>query len=74
LRAASPFVPLFREMWEMRYLWRIPLRLDNAKLIRFLGEEPHTPLDQAVRESLIGLGCLAMRENAPARATRAEVA
>ena len=55
---ASPFVALFRELLEMRYLWRVPLRLDNAKLISLLGGEPHTPLDQAVRDSLAVLGCL----------------
>jgi len=55
---ASPFVTLFREMLEMRYLWRAPLKLDNSKLVAFLGEEPHTPLDQAVRDSLVGLKCL----------------
>jgi len=55
---AAPFVTLFREMLEMRYLWREPLRLDNAKLVALLGEEPHTPLDDAVRASLAGLGCL----------------
>jgi len=56
--AASPFVRLFREVLEMRYLWRVPLRLDNSKLVAFLGAEPHTPLDQAVRESLVALGCM----------------
>src|SRR5579871_4394909 len=30
LMALSPSVTLFREMREMRYLWRVPLRLDNA--------------------------------------------
>jgi nucleoside-diphosphate-sugar epimerase len=55
---ASPFVTLFHEMREMRYLWRAPLRMDNRRLVAFLGEEPHTPLDQAVREALQGLGCL----------------
>jgi nucleoside-diphosphate-sugar epimerase len=55
---AAPFITLFREMLEMRYLWREPLRLDNAKLVAFLGEEPHTPLDQAVRATLMSLGCL----------------
>src|SRR4030095_7098013 len=25
---ASPVVPLFRELAEMRYLWRVPVRLD----------------------------------------------
>ena len=54
----APFVETFREMLEMRYLWREPLRLDNAKLVAVLGAEPHTPLDQAVRETLRGLGCL----------------
>jgi nucleoside-diphosphate-sugar epimerase len=55
---ASPFVGLFRELLEMRYLWRVPLRLDNAKLVSLIGAEPHTPLDQAVRESLTALGCM----------------
>lgn len=54
----APFVETFREMLEMRYLWKKPLRLDNQKLVAFLGAEPHTPLDQALRVTLIGLGCL----------------
>jgi nucleoside-diphosphate-sugar epimerase len=58
LRAASPVVPLFREMAEMRYLWKEPLRLDNTKLLSVLGTEPHTPVDDAVRATLKGLGCL----------------
>jgi nucleoside-diphosphate-sugar epimerase len=56
--AASPFVTTFREMLEMHYLWRRPVRLDNAKLVAFLGAEPHTPIDAAVRATLVGLGCL----------------
>jgi nucleoside-diphosphate-sugar epimerase len=55
---ASPFVPLFHEMIEMRYLWREPLRMDNSRLVAFLGQEPHTALDEAVRVTLQGLGCL----------------
>lgn len=55
---ASPFVTLFREMREMRYLWLKPLRMRNARLVRVLGEEPHTPLDDAVRATLDGLGCI----------------
>jgi nucleoside-diphosphate-sugar epimerase len=54
----SPVVTLFREMLEMRYLWRQPLRLDNAKLEAVLGREPHTPLDEAVRSTLVQLKCL----------------
>lgn len=56
--AASPFVPLFRELREVRPLWQVPLRLDNRRLLGLLGSEPHTPLDTAVRATLAGLGCL----------------
>lgn len=55
---ASPFVPLMRELWEMRYLWQLPIRLDNSKLLAALGEEPRTSVEDAVRASLAGLGCL----------------
>ena len=48
----------FREMIEMRYLWTRPIGLDNAKLVAFLGEEPHTPLDAAMRATLADMGCL----------------
>jgi nucleoside-diphosphate-sugar epimerase len=58
IRMASPFVETFREMLEMIYLWRLPLRLDNRCLVAFLGEEPHTPTIDAVRVSLQGMGCL----------------
>lgn len=56
--AAAPFVEMLREVVEMRYLWRLEHRLDNARLVARLGAEPHTPLDQAVRETLVGFGCL----------------
>jgi nucleoside-diphosphate-sugar epimerase len=56
--AAAPFVPLFREILEMRYLWRRPLRLNNAKLVALLGAEPKTPLDQGIARTLDALGCL----------------
>ena len=59
LYLAAPFNATFREMIEMRYLWQEPLRLDNRKLETLIGSEPHTPLDEAVRQSLAGLGCLA---------------
>ncbi|WP_323123507.1 NAD(P)H-binding protein [Burkholderia alba] len=58
LTVAAPFVTTFREMREMRYLWRTPLRMDNARLVATLGYEPHTPLDQAVETTLDALGCL----------------
>jgi hypothetical protein len=45
-----------RELWEMRYLWHVPMRLDNSKLLAIPGEEPHTPTGEAVRASLAGFG------------------
>lgn len=62
VHAASPFVEMFREMLEMRYLWREPLRLENAKLTAFLGSEPHTPIDTAIHATLAALGCLDSRK------------
>jgi nucleoside-diphosphate-sugar epimerase len=53
VRLMAPFNETFREMLEMRYLWRNALRLDNAKLVGVLAAEPHTPLDEAIRASLI---------------------
>jgi len=58
VRLATPFNETLREMWDMRYLWRQPVRLDNARLVDVLGAEPHTPLDVAVARTLAGLGCL----------------
>jgi len=55
--ALAPFLETFREMLEMRYLWQEPVRLDNQKLVAFLGQEPHTPLDTALRRTLAGFGC-----------------
>lgn len=55
---AAPFVTVMREVKEMRYLWKEPLRMSNAKLVAELGGEPQTPIDEAVRASLVALGCL----------------
>jgi nucleoside-diphosphate-sugar epimerase len=54
----APFVETFREMIEMRYLWKQELELVNDKLVAFLGDEPHTALDVALATTLRGLGCL----------------
>lgn len=55
---ASPFIPLFRELREVKYLWDEPVRMTNARLRDAIGAEPLTPLDEAVRATLVGLGCL----------------
>ncbi|WP_234689086.1 NAD-dependent epimerase/dehydratase family protein [Allorhizobium ampelinum] len=54
----SPIVPVFRELLEMRYLWRESIALDNRHLVQVLGEEPRTALDVAVTATLRSLKCL----------------
>lgn len=54
----APFNETMRELIEMKGFWRTPVALDNARLVHFLGEEPHTPLNRAVRDSMAALGCL----------------
>jgi len=57
--ALQPFVRLFREMAEMRYLWSTSIALDGGRLEALLGMDlPRTPLDTAVRDTLVGLRCL----------------
>jgi nucleoside-diphosphate-sugar epimerase len=58
LRLARPVMPLARELLEMRYLWQRELHMRNDRLVAFLGAEPHTPIDQAVRDTLSSMGCL----------------
>jgi nucleoside-diphosphate-sugar epimerase len=57
MRLMSPLVPMFRELAEMRYLWNTPVRMGNQRLMAVLGAEPHTPLDTAIRTTLLGIGC-----------------
>lgn len=64
--AGAPFSIFMREALEMRYLWQVPLRLDNTKLCALLGTEPHTPLDVAIADTLAALGCLSAPIPAPA--------
>ncbi|KJH77461.1 NAD(P)H-binding protein [Pseudomonas sp. ES3-33] len=61
VRLASPFMATFREMLELRYMWRVPAQMTNSRLLATLGHEPHTPLDQAVEATLVGMRCLPKR-------------
>lgn len=54
----APFVETMRELLKMRYIWQQEIRLDNQQLLKILGTEPHTPLEQALEITLQGLGCL----------------
>jgi nucleoside-diphosphate-sugar epimerase len=57
LRLGAPLVPMWRELAEMEYLWRVPHALDGTALARALGAPPaETPLPQALERSLRELG------------------
>jgi nucleoside-diphosphate-sugar epimerase len=58
VRAVAPFNETMREMVEMKYLWDGPVLLDNTRLVARLGAEPHTPLPDALRAALTGMGAL----------------
>jgi nucleoside-diphosphate-sugar epimerase len=58
LRMLSPFSETLPGICAMRPHWQEPVELDNSRLVAFLGQEPHTPLDEAVTATLRGLGCI----------------
>ena len=58
LRLAAPFGGFPREAAEIAPYWSHSIKLDNARLVHLLGDEPRTPLDVAMRSSLAALGCL----------------
>lgn len=58
MRIAGLFGGFPREAAEIAPYWCHPVRLDNTRLVDLLGEEPRTPLDIAVTETLAALGCL----------------
>jgi nucleoside-diphosphate-sugar epimerase len=70
LPVAGLFSETLRELSEMKPFWRHAVRLDNARLTSFLGEEPRTPLDVAVRATMQGLN-VPVADVAPVRLARA---
>lgn len=50
LRLATPFSPMLRALFEMRYLWQRPHQLDGRRLRALIGPEPHTPLAEVARQ------------------------
>lgn len=58
IAAMGPFNETFRELYEMRYLWRETVVMDEARLVAALGQVPHAPIDQALEATLKALGCL----------------
>ncbi|MCO5123574.1 MAG: NAD(P)H-binding protein [Rhizobacter sp.] len=59
MRLGAPFVPMWRELLAMRYLWQRPHRLEDAALRELIGSVPNTALPQAVAEALVDGGLLA---------------
>jgi nucleoside-diphosphate-sugar epimerase len=56
MRLIGPFVPIVREVLEMAYLWHVPHALDGSRLHAMLGgPAPATPLDDALRASLVAM-------------------
>lgn len=47
----SPFGGFPREVIEVKPYWHYPVRLDNSRLVQLLGSEPHTDINQAVRNA-----------------------
>lgn len=58
IRLGAWLVPTWAALLEMRYLWSTPHALAHDKLCALIGTEPHTPLAQAVEQSLADLGLL----------------
>ena len=58
MRLLAPFGGFPREVVEIEAYWRHPVRLDNRRLVALIGEEPRTPLDTAIRTTLVAQGCL----------------
>ncbi|SFO48498.1 Nucleoside-diphosphate-sugar epimerase [Mesorhizobium sp. NFR06] len=56
LRAGSPFVAMWREIVSMSYLRFEAHRLVSTRLAEVIGEIPHTPLEQAVKQALQDIG------------------
>ncbi len=69
----APFMTVMRELKEMRYLWKVSLRMKNDKLVAELGTEPHTPIGEAVRASLIAQGSLREANAGTARLSHGKV-
>ncbi|MCB1465110.1 MAG: NmrA family NAD(P)-binding protein [Nitratireductor sp.] len=52
LRIGGIFHPMWREVGEMAYLWQRPHRMNGERLETVTGPLRHTPLVQALRQSL----------------------
>lgn len=58
MHLAGLVVPTLRALCEMRYLWRTPHALVDARMAALTGVLPQTPFEQALRQSLRELGLI----------------
>jgi nucleoside-diphosphate-sugar epimerase len=65
IRLASPLVPTWASLMEMRYLWDTPHALANDQLTALIGAEPKTAFDIAVMQSLVDLGLMTTSKTVP---------
>lgn len=66
LRAGGVFVPMWREIAAMAYLWRVPHALDGTALAAAVGPIAATPIDDALCAALVELGFGPSAESGPA--------
>lgn len=52
IRLGAPFITMWKELIEMRYLWKHPHQLNGAKLQRLLPSFKATPLEEALARAL----------------------
>jgi nucleoside-diphosphate-sugar epimerase len=56
LKTFGQLLAIGRELSELEYLWRVPHQISGDKLQSAIGDMPHTPLAEAVAQSLRDLG------------------
>lgn len=47
------FNRVLKEVVKMRYLWDVPHSMDDSRLQALIGDLPHTPLEEALRQTII---------------------
>ena len=72
IRLGGLLVPIWRELAEMEYLWRVPHALDGTALARAVGPLASTPPADALRAALLALECLGIGAPAQPRPAAAQ--
>lgn len=56
MRLVKPFMPMLAGVFEMRYLWSLPQRLDGARFAELVPDFVPTPVEAALRTALAHQG------------------